>query len=254
MSELGFPLSALASLQQGFGATSPISSVQTSPSQSFQNIPLTNSKLALYTLSIRAPNSGSLVTSFTFPLSPSSVIKEYTAMSNIYDVKGSAAQFGVQRTVDTYGNSPISYRIEGTTGWQYHSTDGFSQTGNDAIASLQIMLNQFAQYNISQQDNNSADLYTLEFYDYFSGDFWQVIPIGPQIIRQNRDRPLYFDFAFRWAGVQSLSAPMPSTQNDPVLNALSVAQPQAISTTSNSLISTLNGYQSSTLGALGTVL
>jgi hypothetical protein len=90
----------------------------------------------------------------------------------------------------------------------------------------------------------------LEFYDYFADEYWQIVPIGTQSIKQNKDRPLFFDYSFIWAGIQSVEAPTPPETNDPILSALSIAQPQAISNLSMDLTSTLTNYQSNTLGTV----
>ena len=217
--------------------------------QSFQTRSVVNTKLALYTLSIRSPNAPyAAIQSYTFPLSPSAISKEYTAMSNVYDVSGPAATYGVKRIGDSYGNSALTFSLEGTTGWKYHSTDGFSLTGNESIAALITLFNTYAQLNKQQQDNNNPSLYTMEFYDYFAQDYWRVMPVGKQMIRQNRERPLFFDYSFKWAGLIKLSAPPVESIDDPVEAALSTSFPQAISQLSTTLTTTLANYLGSTLG------
>ena len=257
MAGLGFPFNLAASGTQlgiGFNGSTVALSARV-VGQSFQTIPLPNSRTALYAISIFEPhNTSTPFQSFTFPLSPSTVFKEFTAMSNVYDVAGDPSEYGVHREVDIYGNSPVTYRIEGTTGWQYHSTDGYSSTGLEAIAALQDIVNQFAYFNAQQRKSGSADLYTMEFYDYFSGSYWQVVPVGPQVVRQNERRPLLFEYAFRLVGIAPVAKPQTDTSNDSILSALALSQPQAIAAMAVSNVSVLTNYKGLTAGALGITL
>ncbi|MDE2233359.1 MAG: hypothetical protein KGJ90_04595 [Patescibacteria group bacterium] len=214
--------------------------------QIFQTTPLPNFRQALYALSIRAhaPASANILT-YTFPLSPTSVSKSFNAMTNIYDVQGSAQTYGVNRIADQYGDSPPSWILEGTTGWQYHATDGGAFTGLDSIIAIQNLLNQFAKYQVSQSLINQPP-YSLEFYDYFSGDFWQVVPMGQQGIRQSAVRPLLFEYSFHFAGIRDLSQPQPPTSVDVVAQTLSVSATQAQSNLSSVVGSSLTAYKSLT--------
>lgn len=248
---IGFPFNNGAGIGLGFQATTA-TLAGAGTGQSFNNLPLPNTKLALYTLSIRQPQPpNAQVQTYTFPLSPAAISKSYMALSNIFDVAGSAQQNGVQRVIDTYGNTPVTYVLQGTTGWQYHGTDGFSLTGLESIAEIQKALNRFAQLNKQQQVNNQTQLYLLEFYDFFANEFWQVVPVGPQVIQQNAQRPLLFDYSFRLAGVKDLSAPNAPTVDDPVLNAFSQTGQQAVTSLSSNISGTLNNYASYTAGSLG---
>lgn len=177
--------------------------------QSFRNYPVPNQLPALYTLSIRNPGySAREYASYTFPLTPSMIRKDYNAMSRVYDVQGSPEQNGVQRLVDSYGLAPPIFTVEGTTGWQRHISDGFLLTGQESIRVLQTLLSRYASLNQTQVKSGNPELYTLEFYDYFSKQYWVVEPVGPQGFMQNRAQPLYTHFRFRWAAVQSVSAPI----------------------------------------------
>jgi hypothetical protein len=258
MSGPGFPFSAGASV--GIGPSAGIalnvsSVVAQTPGQTFQTVSLPNTQLALYTLLIRGPSPSTAVKyGYTFPLSPQSVNQDFTAKTQIWDVAGSPQQQGVQRVVDFYGNTPKTFVLEGTTGWQYHSTDGLAYTGMQSISLLQNLLAQFAILNQQQVSNNNPNLYTMEFYDYFSSNFWQVIPSGRQVIRQDHMRPLLFFYSFRLVGVQELSAPTQPETNDPIANALSVVAPQAAVTLSGSLSASLTSYASNTPGSLGVAI
>lgn len=251
----GFPFSIGAGNGTGFNATVPGITVGGNQGQMFKTLSLPNSRLALYTLTIRDPDPPNApIITYTFPLSPQSVSKEYVAVNNIYDVAGNASQGGVQRIADIYGNSPAMFVLRGTTGWQYHATDGYAMSGLESIAAIQDALNQYAQLNKSRMENNNPSLYVMEFYDYFSETFWQVIPLGKQTIDQDERRPLLFFYTFRLAGIKAVDAPLPPETDDPVLNLLALSQPQAISALSLSLTTTLNGYAANTAGSTGVTL
>lgn len=249
---IGYPFSirgitagALSAVEDQLGLTLP-------SGQSFNNLPVVNSKIALYTLRICAPNAPNTpVQTYTFPISPSNFVREYTAMNNIYDVAGSPEQNGVQRIVDEYGNSPVTFLIEGTTGWQRHSTDGFGFTGMESIAALQEALNQYAQLNRAQVLSGIPDLFIMELFDYFYNDFWVVVPVGRQLIRQTSNRPLLFDYSFRLAGVRPIAGAPLDTTPDLVQDALGAASSQVRSTVSQSIGRLLVNYASSTAGELG---
>lgn len=213
------------------------------PGQTFRTVPVPNFQTCLYALAIRGPTPPyPLVSMYTFPLSPEQVRKEYASMTNIFDVAGSPAQAGVARQADLYGDSPVTFMIDGTTGWQYHSTDGYRMTGLQSIIALQNFLNYFAQLNQSQMRNRIANLYMLEFYDYFSGDFWQVVPVGRQSINRSVRRPLLAQYSFRLAGLQSLAAPRVPTTADPIALAFSVGVTQGSINLRANLAGFISGY------------
>lgn len=177
------------------------------PGQSFRNFMVPNTGLALYMLQIRAPKpASSVVSSFTFPLSPENVRKDVQGLTSYYDVAGDNTNQGVQRIVDMYGITPVTYQIEGTTGWQLHSTDGYQYTGLQSIQALENMLGQWANLNQTQLLNGNPSLYELWFFDFFRNQYWSVVPVGPQGIKQSERRTLLVDYAFRLLGVYSLGS------------------------------------------------
>lgn len=214
--------------------------------QSFSTIPLPNLRQALYTLSVRAPDqSQTEVASYTFPISPANLTREITTMTNFYDVQGSSIQQGVQRQADLYGNTPATFTLQGTTGWQFHATDGGTFTGLDSIFNIINLLEQFAEFNQIQSDSNQNP-YTLEFYDYFTGEFWQIVPVGRQGIRQSERRPLLFEYYFRFAGIRPLDAPPTTNINDPIAQDFSTPAPQAQSACTGDIGSLLSSYSDNT--------
>lgn len=255
MAAIGFPfdVGGAAFRGAGVGGNSLLNPQLSGPGQSFINIPVPNDRQALYTLIVRDPTQpdqalGGL--SYTFPLSPSSLVKTNMSNTNIYDVAGSPTSLGVQRVVDMYGDSPPMFTIEGTTGWQKHSADGFAFTGLESIAALRGLFDQFAQLNAERVKQNNAVLYVMEFYDYFQGEFWRVVPVGPQVIRQDENRPLLFYYSFKFAATEDLSVPAVDNTPDPILQSLNTPQNQATTQLSDSLSDTLTDYAPETPGAL----
>jgi hypothetical protein len=249
---LGFPASI--NVPGGFGGVAGVGLATASgPGQTFMTRSLPNSRTAYYTLAIIRPSpSTTPLMTYIFPLSPNSIIKEPTSLTNIYDVAGPANTQGVTRVVDSYGMTPPMFLLQGTTGWQYHSTDGYAYTGIDSILLLESMFTQFAQLNQQQANNGNPSLYTMEFYDHFKGDFWQVVPMGPQRITITSERPLLFEYSLRLAGLQNLAtSPTASGTSDPSsLESLSsYGSASLANTVSQNITSTLSDYSDMTLGA-----
>ena len=200
--------------------------------QRFSTLPVSiaGNGVALYALSIRSPGGAlSLVPGFfyIFPMSPQGVRKETPSLNAIYDVQGSPNVAGVTRLVDMWGEAPPMYMLRGTTGWKRHSTDGFALTGKASLVAIQALLTQFASLNQQQMQQQATDFYTLEFYDYWTNEFWQVVPVGPQGIDQSADRPIMGFYTFRLAAVQPVSAPLNPLAVDLIVSLLSAGAQQA---------------------------
>lgn len=221
------------------GALAPLTSVY----PTFRTIQVPPWKPALYTLSIRAPGFNAAPYSvYTFPMSPAAVHKTYTAMSAMYDTAGTPAHLGVQREVDIFGNSPVVYELEGTTGWQRHSNDAYLWTGQQSIQNLQYLLNIYAQLNQEQMQSGIQSLYTLEFYDYFNNEFWQIEPIGRQGILQDSGQPLWQRYRFVFAGVKRVDAPIFSSLADPIGQLLNKGSSAVMSSVSGNITSVLSSF------------
>lgn len=177
--------------------------------QQFRTLPVPPSLPAVYQISIRAPGQAfAELSTYTFPLSPSSLRVERDAMSSYSETQGPPSQQGVTRVVDTYGLTPPMFVVEGTTGWDRHLSDGYILTGLQSIHLLGAFLARYAQLNQVQRTAGNPNLYVLEFYDYFGDNFWQIEPVGAQVIRQSADRPLLTYYRFQWAGVRPVGLPV----------------------------------------------
>ena len=212
--------------------------------QEYRTESVANTQLALYTLSARSPKPPyASVGTYTFPISPQTVRKSYTAMNNIYDVQGTALQYGVNRIVDQYGNSPPIFSIEGTTGWKRHSNDDFKYTGLRSITELRRLFEIIAIGNQLQMKNNAIDMYTLEFYDYFSGDYWEVIPVGEQIIRQDASRPLWTYYDLKLVGIKELKSPPTPQAPNPIDQMFAIASSNVMNSVTGFIGEVGSAYQ-----------
>lgn len=211
-------------------------------SGSFRTKTVSNtSQVCLYQLSLRAPVISSLeLMTYTFPLSPTAIRKERSSLSSYVDTAGPFGSQGVTRVMDRYGLAPPIITIEGTTGWDLHSTDGYSMSGLQSIQQLSAMLALYADLNASNQLIGNSYPYTLEFYDYFQSAFWQIEPVGPQIIMQDAQRPLLTYYRFRWVAIRPAGAFQDAL--DTIGNVLSIAPGLASSSLGQSIGKTLGDY------------
>jgi hypothetical protein len=190
--------------------TSSTSALPVNVGQSFRTLQGPTASPALYQLAIVGPDTPSVfaISTYTFPLSPQQLRYTRSSMSNFYDVQGTPQQLGVKRNIDSFGLTPPLILAEGTTGWDYHATDGYIINGLQSMQLLREFLDTYAQLNQSQIAAGNTKLYQLEFYDFFSSEFWVVEPVGPQMYRQSADRTVLTYFRFQWAAVRAVSAPL----------------------------------------------
>lgn len=180
--------------------------------QMFRTLLAGGSPPVLYQLSIRSPGAAfAEFATYTFPLSPSQLRAQRPSMSTGVNVKGPAATQGVTKVMDRYGLGPPVFMIEGTTGWDRHASDGYILTGIQSLQLLSAFLSRYATLNEQQAAQGLPDLYTLEFYDFFLSQFWQVEPVGPQEVRQSADRPILAYYRFRWDAVKPAGLPLLGT-------------------------------------------
>ena len=197
----------------------------------FSTIKTPNTRAPIYMLSIRAPAPPfPPVETFIFPLSPGSVRKSFAGLSAVYDTPGPPETGGVTRMIDTYGVTPFTYEIEGTTGWDRHQTDGYLYTGLQAIQRIQRLFQNYAMYNQVQRELGDPNLYFLEFSDFFNGEFYRVEPIGPQEVRASDRAPLLQYYRFRLVGIQPVGSPLANAEvSDAIALLFALPIPSAVS-------------------------
>lgn len=208
----------------------------------FRTIDVGNRGIVLYQLSVRDPSLAyAELATYTFPLSPSSVRSEPSALSTFSDTQGTPLQSGVSRVIDSFGLAPPVFTIEGTTGFDRHSVDGYVLTGLESMLLLRNFIDNYIQLNQNQRQAGNANLYALEFYDYFTSQFWQVEPIGPQIVRQTNDRPVLSFYRFRFAAKCPVRLSAIDVA-DAMLHLLNVPILQAIGSAARSVNTMLSVY------------
>jgi hypothetical protein len=174
--------------------------------QSFRNKPVPNLRLALYVLVVRGPQAPyPLLHSYIFPISPQNLKISLNYLTNYYDVSSTTFPLGVTRQIDSYGQAPPIYSIDGTTGWQLHGTDGYSATGWESMSDLKTILIQYTAGNQAQVNAGNGNLNRMELYDYFRGSFWQVVPYGEQVFTMDARRPLYQNYSLKFLGVAAVA-------------------------------------------------
>jgi hypothetical protein len=212
------------------------------------DVPL-NELMAIYQLSLRDPSSAySEIATYSFPLTPTSIRYEPTELSSFADTQGSPVQKGVARVIDTFGQSPPVITIEGTTGHDRHSSDGYVLTGMQSIQLLGKFLDLYATNNQLRRQAGNPNLYALEWYDFYQTQFYQVQPIGPQIIRQSADRPLLVYYRLRWVALKPVRFPDIALV-DVLLSNLSNPIPQVIVNAAQSVNTMLQVYGPTGLAA-----
>jgi hypothetical protein len=218
-----------------------MSGSQFSFEQGWSTLPVPNIRRALYGMSIRSVGTlGLPLEVYIFPLPPQQLRKDSVAMNTIYDTQGSPGVNGVQRLVDQFGQALPIYTMEGTTGWKLHNSDGFIFDGQTAASRLENMFAKFASLNQQQMQSNQSQLYTMEFYDFFRLDFYEIVPIGPQGFRQMARQPLNTYYQLRFAAVRDLSAAIESGIDSVAQSLFGVSPLASINSVSSSLTSLLN--------------
>lgn len=200
---------------------------------------------SLYSLVLRGPSAPypPLVV-YIFPLSPSNIRREVVGKGNFYDVVGSPVNFGVNRIVDIYGQSPPTYNIGGTTGVKYHSRDGYIWSGLQSVQILSDIIAQYFSLNAAVTQAGGTNLFRLEFYDFYTGEFWEVVPLGPQGLSQSSARPQLVMYQFTLVGTTSLEQPI-APALDSLLKYITTPINQIFSSISSSVSNFLSSYQSS---------
>ena len=226
--------------------------VPSAQAQTYRTSAVPNMRKAIYRLAMRKPTAPyALVHAYTFPISPESLRRKRMALAQVYETRGPANTIGGTRVIDQYGMTPTTFVIEGTTGWQYHSTDGYQYTGLESVQQALINLEQIMALNVRQTDALHDELYLLELYDYFMNDFWEVVPVGPQEIWQDQRQPLLTRYRFNFEGLRYLGAPTNPTTSDPIAAAFSTAVSSVQETVNNAItgVESLYGSAQSVVSA-----
>jgi hypothetical protein len=179
--------------------------------QYYFNVPFPNNQVVLYKLQLYDDYVNNIddKTEYIFPLSPSSVTKQSVNLTTYYDVDGGGrSTFGVQRIIDHYGMTPPTISISGTTGFQFHSLDGFQWSGKSSFAKLVQMIASYAEkVNRVKSSSQNKPMPTMVFTDGFTGEVFLVIPMGPQNFSMEAAHPIYQNYNIQLLVAASLGEP-----------------------------------------------
>jgi hypothetical protein len=174
----------------------------------------------LFRISVYDPQK-ILYATYLFPISPQNIGRSSVSMATVYDTQGTTKENGVHRVIDEYGQAPPTWTLRGTTGYQYHNTDNYQYTGWQSLETIRTLIESFAALNSSQSEYGFP-LYTMELSNYYDNEFWEVVPVGPQNITREANRPIWGYYDFTFVGIKPIQSPE-STATDPVLSALSLS-------------------------------
>ncbi len=225
------------------GVTNPVNSFFNNASiQRYRNVPVINRISNLFSLRLlqknKISNTQVPVTQYFFPISPTGLTKTVPVLNEPYAIRGSHTTGGVQYDVDIYGQSPPIFSINGTTGWQYHSTDGNKYTG---LASFHQLQKFFQEYHFLVLQASSQIRYTIEFYDYFNNEFWEVIPIDKLIFQFTEAEPLFGKYGITLLATKEVKTPISKiVLKNPVSQALGQIVTGAVNTLVGTASSVVN--------------
>jgi len=197
--------------------------------QYFFTVPFANNQPVLYKLSLFTlgdPNAVGPTEEFIFPLTPAKVTKTVMNLTNYYDVQGNNTNYGVQRIIDVYGLTPPIITISGTTGFQFHSLDGYQWSGRSSFARLVALIQAYAtavaQANSSSQ---TTTLPLLQFTDSYTSEVYNVVPLNQQSYNMDVSRPIYqmYDLQFLAQTTQTPQS-ISLSQQDPIVQAFIISK------------------------------
>ena len=208
--------------------------------QYFFTVPFPNNQTVLYRLRIynnlqqAGPAVGNLSNSnlaeeFIFPLTPNNITKQYVNFTSYYDVRdagpntagpGGGLSTGVQRIVDQYGQNLPIITISGTTGFQFHSLDGYQWSGRSSFARLvQFITNYAIQVAAVTNSNQSQQLPVMQFTDGYTGEIFNVVPLGPNTSTMDVSKPIIqmYNIQLLVKSVVSSAQSLSLSQQDPII-------------------------------------
>jgi len=212
--------------------------------QKFRNTPVINRLSNLFSLQLIRTNApgrakSSVYMSYFFPISPTGLIKTSPVLNRPFTVQGAPGRGGAQYYMDIYGQAPPVWKITGTTGWQYHLTDGNQFTGVQSLQALQAFFKFFHLLSLNQ--TSSTTTYIIELYNYAENEFWEVVPVDKLIFSYDEKEPLFGKYDITLQSIRKVADP-PSTivLHNPLLQAFGNIAQGAVSTATNLASSVLN--------------
>lgn len=196
-----------------------------------------NTRTTQYSLIfITGPNPKD-ATTYNFPITPQQYSMQRRSLAMPYDTPGSSQNLNVNRIVDVYGLTPITFKIQGTTGFNKHAVDGFLYSGIESLRLLQKLLEIYFEF----AQTFPKPTVSLQFLDFYYQEFWNVVPVGPLVINQSKEKPQLMFYDLTLAGTTRVSSPAGTKTNK-----LGVINPAA----SNNFTSLGNTVQTAVQGAV----
>lgn len=171
-----------------------------------------NSRTTQYSLVFIPGGNVKKAVTFTFPITPQQYAMQRRSLAAPYDTPGSSKNQNVNRIMDVYGLTPITFKIQGTTGFNKYVTDGFKTTGVDQLRILQGLLETY----FSNAQNSIPD--QMQFLDFYYQEFWNVVPIGPVVLSQSKDKPQWIFYDLTLAGVSRVASPPGTSTKNGITN------------------------------------
>jgi len=212
--------------------------------QKFRNTPVINRLSNLFSLQIIRTNTPghaklSPLPKYFFPISPTGLVKTSPVLNRPFTVQGSPNSGGAQYYMDIYGQAPPIWKITGTTGWQYHLTDGNKITGAESLQYLQLFFQSFHALSLSQ--TSSTTTYRIELYNYAENEFWEVVPVDKMIFSYDEKEPLFGKYDITLQSIRTVAGPpSPLVLLHPGVQALTSILQGAASTATNLASNVLN--------------
>jgi len=212
--------------------------------QKFRNTPVINRLSNLFSLQLvrtNAPGRAKLpaLPKYFFPISPTGLVKTSPVLNRPFTVQGSPTTGGAQYYMDIYGQAPPIWKITGTTGWQYHLTDGNTITGAESLQYLQLFFQSFHALSLSQ--TSSTTTYKIELYNYAENEFWEVVPVDRLIFSYDEKEPLFGKYDITLQSIRAVAGPpSPLVLKHPGWQAIASILQGAASTATNLASNVLN--------------
>jgi len=212
--------------------------------QKFRNTPVINRLSNLFSLQLVRTNTPghaklSAFLKYFFPISPTGLVKTSPVLNRPFTVQGSPSKGGAQYYMDIYGQAPPIWKITGTTGWQYHLTDGNKVTGVQSLQNLQAFFKLFHLLSLNQ--TSSTTTYIIELYNYAENEFWEVVPVDKMIFSYDEKEPLFGKYDITLQSIRKVAdPPHPLALLHPGRQALASILQGAASTATNLASNVLN--------------
>ena len=156
-------------------------------------------------------------------LNPQELVKETPARITVTQTPHSA-------WVDSFGAGLPRWTLSGVTGWRARAvSEGVLSSDNrmDGYGAFHVfsqMIQEYLDINRERtiqtsQTGMPVGMLSLAFYDHADDDAWIIEPEGLPTKRRTKDRPLLYEYSFRFTGIFDLHKKL-KTASDPLADAV----------------------------------